>query len=289
VPRALFESKNLIGDSICISAALRQWHAEHPDYQIDLLTMNDHSAELYRGMGVPVNIIFERIGLDYDFEFTFNVSEAFAICERDQCHMAEGYAKLLGVQIEDIGPFYEPPIVAEDDEWVNQVPENTILFAPFSNSCTSHSGMPPNKCLPWPKWKPIIKYMRSKSTMPIRVTGSKKERADELSFSEEEYLTGIPLRPLARAMREGKIAMVVSVDNGISHLAGSQKVPQILFYPMVLGMHYAVPWSNPFVIPIHIDPAMAEPAQLLWSFRQAWDLIMNSKKDGQLNGTILSG
>jgi ADP-heptose:LPS heptosyltransferase len=292
---ALLSSFNLVGDSLCISAALRAWHRENPAHEINLLTNNDAVAELYKGMGVPLQVIFERafveqhgnaeIGytVEYDFEFNFDVSKAFDICDRKKCHLAQGYADLLGVKIgqsaADLGPFYDPPIVAEDDEWVAKVPANTILLAPFSRSCSSHSGKPPNKCLPWVKWKPILRFLRQ-SGRPVRVTGSKDERADELGFSEEEYLTGMPLRPLARAMKEQRISLVVSVDNGISHLAGSQKMPQILYYPMCLGLHYAVPWSNPNVLPIHLDPAVAEPAQILWSTKECFKMLEKMREEG---------
>ena len=274
--KALFISYNLIGDGIEISAALRKWHELHPEYEIDLLTSDNHVTDLYRGMGVPLNIIFDRKVIfdpadpdPYDFEFNFDIPKAFELCDQFQVPMAVGYAKLLNVDIAgDIGPFYEALYEPEDRNWVMSIPENTILIAPFSHSCTSHEGKPPNKCLPWPKWKPILRYLRTLGR-PIRITGGAKERADQVGFSEEEYLVGIPLRPLARAMYERRISLVVSVDNGISHLTGSQKLPHVLYYPMCLGMHYAVPWGNPNVIPIHVDPAVVEPAQLLWSTKQA--------------------
>src|ERR1035437_8865885 len=283
--RALFESHNLVGDSLCVSAALRAWHRDHPEYEIDLLTDDNAVAELYRGMGVPLRVIVQTIsGIDYyDFKFNFDVNAAFQICDKKKCHLAQGYADLLGVKLgdsaADLGPFYNPPYNEEDNEWVSRVPQDVILIAPFSRSCASHDGKPPNKCLPWVKWKPILRFLRTLEK-PIRITGSADERADELGFSEEEYLTGMPLRALARAMKERRIYLVVSVDNGLSHLAGSQKVPQILYYPMCLGLHYCVPWSNPFVLPLHLDPALAEPAQIVWSTKQAYTMLEEMRKQG---------
>lgn len=278
--RALFTSINLIGDGLCISAALRAWHRQNPDAEIDLLTIDTPAAEMYKGMGVPLRVLFDghRAAGGYDFEFTFDVNKAFAICDQKKCHLSQGYADLLGVTIGenavDLGPFYDSPYVEEDTALVESIPQGTILLAPFSRSCASHEGKPPNKCLPWAKWRRIVDFLRA-TGRPIRVTGGPDDRADVLGFSEEEYLAGFPLRPLARAMKEGRIHILLSVDNGLSHLAGSQKQPHILYYPMCLGLHYAVPWSNPSVIPIHIDPALVDPAQLLWSTKQAYGLIEN--------------
>src|ERR1019366_1362903 len=203
----------------------RAWHRDHPEYKIYQLTNNDSVADLYKGMGVPLEVIFDETfhqkehnievtyTIKYDLEFTFDVNRAFKICDTKHCHLAQGYADLLevdiGKQATDLGPFYNAPVLEEDNEWLARVPDGTILLAPFSRSCASHDGKPPNKCLPWAKWKPILRFLRN-TGHPIRVTGSIDERADELGFSEEEYLSGMPLRPLARAMKE-KMHLVVSV------------------------------------------------------------------------------
>jgi ADP-heptose:LPS heptosyltransferase len=285
--KALFTSKNLVGDGLCISAALRKWHELHPEYEIDLLTDMNGMTQLYFGMGVPLQVRFEVfkddghsltiLGYPYDFEHVFDVSKAFAICDREKCHMAQGYAADLGVDIgDDIGPFYEAPIVAEDQLLIDSVPDDVILIAPFSRSCTSHDGKPPNKTLPKHKWMPILAYLRRLGKQ-IRVTGSEGEPTNIPGISDDEYLLGFPLRPLARVLRD-KTFLLVTVDNGISHLGGSQKVPQVLFYPLCLGLHYAVPWSNPFVMPIHMDPAMAETAQLTWCTKQSVEMIEKIKR-----------
>lgn len=272
---ALFTSRNLIGDGLEIGPALRVWHQQHPDAVIHLLTDDNNTADIYNHMGVPLTVCFQHNELiKYDFEFNFNINKAFDICDQEKCMMAQGYAKLLGVELgpsqEDVGPFYDAEVLSEEDQKLfDSVPDGVILIAPFSRSCTSHQmGRPPNKCLPWDKWKPVIRFLRTLER-PLRITGGADDRADELAFSEEEYLTGFPLRPLAKVMKE-KAHLLISVDNGLSHLAGSQKIPHILFYPLCLGMHYAVPWGNPYVVPIHMDPALVDPTQVGWSVKRSY-------------------
>jgi ADP-heptose:LPS heptosyltransferase len=279
----------LIGDGLCISPALRAWYKEHEGWEVNLLTLDDHIADIYNHMGVPLTVCFQPLHKEYDFEHVFDISKAFQICDQQQCQMADGYARDMGITLEPtaqgIHTYYDPGHFAEDDPLVESVPRGTILFAPFSMSCTVHDPRIriPNKTLPWPKWKPIIKFLRTLG-LPIRVTGRDTDRCDQLGFSEEEYLCGFPLRPLVRVMKE-KASMLVSVDNGISHLAGSQDLPQVLMYPMCLGLHYAVPWGNPFVMPIHMNPAEAEPVQLLWSLKMALNAIEKVKRGESLAPT----
>ena len=75
---------------------------------------------------------------------------------------------------------------------------------------------------------------------------------------------------------------MVSIDNGMSHLAATQKMRHVLYYPMCLGLHWAVPWGNPFVVPIHVSPPDVEPAQLLWVTKQAVELLEQQK--GMIDG-----
>ena len=73
------------------------------------------------------------------------------------------------------------------------------------------------------------------------------------------------------ALREKVIALVVrdersplrgftpaqvTIDNGMAHLAASQKAKMILFYPACLGTHWIVPIGNPNMLQvIQLDPA----------------------------------
>jgi len=285
----LFTSRNLIGDGLEICPSLRAWHKQHPDASIDLLTDDNNTAEIYKWMGVPLTVCFQPLKRHYDFEFVFDITKAFSLCDIHKCCMAEGYARLLGVEIgreqSDYAPYFDAETLSEEEQRLaDSVPDEVILFAPFSRSCSSHQpGRPPNKCLPWFKWRQIIDYLRTLGK-PIRITGSADDRADDLAFSEEEYLAGFPLRPLAHVMKH-KTHLLVSVDNGLSHLAGSQGTPHILIYPLCLGMHYAVPWGNPHVVPIQLDPALVHPGQLVQQFRKAYyvlgDIIEGEKENAQ--------
>src|ERR1017187_6480431 len=104
--RALFVSKNLIGDALSISPAWRQWlqscWAHELEGEIYMQTLPDHVAPLYQGMVrdlVKIETVFERPEGTFDFEHVFDVSKAFQISDQKKCHVAESYAELLGVTL----------------------------------------------------------------------------------------------------------------------------------------------------------------------------------------------
>lgn len=247
--RALFISYNLIGDGLYISPSLRLWHQQNPDCEIDLLTRKDHVTRIYSGMGVPVNVITEESELrePYDFRHTFDVSKAFGVCDTNKCHVSDGYALLLFGQrlpplpnYAHLGPFYSP-----EEEDITGF-EQLCLVSMFSASCTSRDktrSLPPNKMLPWSKWPRVLDVINSWfQPEQVKFLGAPEDRAPELAISEDQYMTGIPLNRLALIMKKSQL--VLTLDNGMGHLAASQKAKQIVFYPECLGPHYIVPWGN---------------------------------------------
>lgn len=267
--QALFTSKNLIGDALYISAPLRAWHEKNPEYEITILTLPDHVKELYEGMGVSCTIVTtlaELVSLGYDFEFTFDVNRAFQIGEQDKCHIAVAYAKMLGVEIKEVGPFYEAPLYI--------VHMGPILISPFSQSCASNQGKPPNKMLPRDKWLPIIKFLRTLGV--VEVLGAKNNDVPaEWRFDEYAKILGNPLPEVARLLKYSKL--LVTVDNGIAHLAASQGTPTIVFYPDCLGLHWITPVGNPKAVVIQFDPVEVSANLLL---KKVKEVILHDLKLG---------
>lgn len=254
MPKALFKSHNLLGDGLLVSMALRAWHKQHPDYDIDLMTHPDHIASIYGRMGVPVNVITDNIKRNgpYDFEHVFNINEAFRYGEQLKLHASEAYAQILfgtDFKSEEIGITYEP---VEEEH-----PTGLLLMSPFSRSCSSNQGKPPNKMLPWPVWLEIMNLLRSHGD--IGVIGAKHDRMPlPLPIAENEYYCGLPLNKVALILRDARL--LVTIDNGIAHLATSQKTPMVEFYPACLGTHWVTPAGNPRAYVLQIDPAQVRSA-----------------------------
>lgn len=278
--KALFTSRNLIGDGLWISLALKAWWEKNKNEydQVDILTLDDHVKTIYYGMGVPLRgVYYSTPGhlFEHDFRYTFDVSKAFKLSDEKGQHVAESYADLLGVDIgrkadkSHLVPIYDPgmPFLLGEG--------HKILISMFSASCASRQGNRPNKMLPFAKWIPILSAIRKQfPDNPIRFLGSPTDRVDyfqtklDMGISEQDYLLGVPLDRLAHIMRES--LFVVTLDNGMAHLAASQGAREFIFYPRVLGTHYILPWGNRNMEFIHMDPNSLNPAQAVWALRESW-------------------
>lgn len=291
--KALFKSVNLIGDALYISAALRAWIRAHDsNWDIYIETINDHTLPLYSGMAqdlasVAVNCEYQDEDQitgekwNWDFKHTFDVNEAFKLSHTKQQHLAQSYADLLEVDIgKDIGPFFTP--LGMLAEWVHDVQKlkDCILISMFSASCASREGKRANKMISWEKWKPMLKTLRDRyKDNPILMLGAPTDKlpVEMETWCHEHYIDrmhGIPLNKLAWIMKGAKL--LVTVDNGMSHLAASQKCPTYLFYPKCLGLHYILPIGNPNLVYIHMDPPTVSAAQLNHVLNYACDRFEKS-------------
>lgn len=246
MPRALFISKNLIGDAMYIQPALKLWSERNPGWEIDLLTLNDHISCLYEGMGIPnLNIVFDKYDMLYDFEHEFQVNKAFALGDEKKLHIAQAYMELLGLPVSEYPPKveYTPPDGPTE--------KNLVFLSIFSNSCASREGKAPNKMLSFAVWLPILTLARQLGKVAV-LGGPKDKGMAPLPIRDEEYYTGRPLEEVARLLRDAKL--LITIDNGLGHLAASQGTPTILFYPKCLGRHWIVPSGNRKLFVYQMDP-----------------------------------
>lgn len=279
--RCLFKSHNLIGDALYVGPALRQWIKDKGvDYTdtIYMQTLPDHIKPLYQGMirdlqqqlGFTFVTVSERPEGEFKFEHVFDVSAAFGISDKKQCHVADSYAELLGVKLEGDNERLKPIYIPEPTQCDDRDLKDCILISAFSASCTSRDknrpNLPPNKMLPWEKWKPMLALLRKEfPDNKIRFLGAPTDFIPN-GYAQDivqagEYMTGIPLNRLALIMKYAKL--LVTIDNGMSHLGASQDTPTYLMYPRCLGPHYILPIGNPNLLTwVHIDPVHVAANQL---------------------------
>jgi ADP-heptose:LPS heptosyltransferase len=151
-------------------------------------------------------------------------------------------------------PTYRPSAVDVPDE-----NKGLVLVSMFSMSCESRGnpGRRPNKMLPWDKWRPLLDLLgKAYPENKIRLLGAKEDKVPEaagLPISEQSYLTGVPVPYLANIMMHAKC--LVTVDNGMGHLAAAVGLNEFLLAPACLPLSFIVPHGHPGLRLVHMDPA----------------------------------
>ena len=81
---------------------------------------------------------------------------------------------------------------------------------------------------------------------------------------------------VALMLRDAKLH--ITIDNGIAHLAASQKTKMIEFYPACLGMHWVSPAGNPNAFIAQADPAKLHPSQAVMAVRRGMQQLLGGKR-----------
>lgn len=284
--RVLIKSNNLIGDSLYVSCAMKAYLEKYPDTEFTLITAENHITPLYRQFDLPITVetsIFPDKERIFDEAFDLGAGAGGVLADKvlheegKSFHLAQSFGRMMGVDVNDIRPTYRP--ISPYTQAGNECPDGVIFLSPFSMSCTSQDlrkpGMPPNKMLPWQTWSIMLRFLRTLGS-PIKVLGAKENRAP-LPISEDEYYTGIPLNDVALSLQ--KCRMLITVDNGMHHLAATLLRPIVLYYPSVLPITFMGSTYNPNSVIIHMNPAKTPATQLFVWGKQAIQRILEKEGD----------
>lgn len=138
-------------------------------------------------------------------------------------HYAYGFAAQLGVSIDNPAPdcdFYEWPdqynythLLPSMLNTISLSTKPTLLIFPESSSCSSTSGLPANKMLPWYVWRNFYQLAEPHYRIWF-ITPAKNQNLDGLP-----HLFGFDIQEIAFLLRAA--TKVLTVDNGIGHLSAA--------------------------------------------------------------------
>lgn len=178
-----------------------------------------------------------------------------------QLHISEGYSKILGVTLNTI----KPTTVWQRVDGSERL-DPFILISPFSRSCSVHT--PPfkaNKTIEDWKWEHLIHHLR-KQGLPIKVLAGPNDFLKKCSIGVDDYITCKSLYELELTLKSS--AMLVTVDNGIGHVAAALELPMIYLWPKVSSLEFIAPIWNKKAKYLILEPELAAPVSLFVGFRK---------------------
>ena len=231
----IIDCRNQIGDTIYLIKPLRRFLASQRIEEVALAAGDGLPAEIVR-RSFPGNRVDSMDALRAAWPEARLISAgavaAWAEAKRDNGHISQGFARLLGFEWTDS--------IAPDVSWMpnpsDEQPEYIVL-APFSVSCDRHLGKPPNKTLDEDAWLPLLQRLRGYGR-PLRVAGTPQDRllSRELGFSETDYFSAVGIEDLVSFLRRGWL--VVGVDNGVCHVSSCAGIPTVVLWPAAVEQQF---------------------------------------------------
>ena len=159
-----------------------------------------------------------------------NPWDAMAYGHRQGIHMIQSYFHLLGLEV----PIYVPR--PELDLASSSQPQQfDVLISPYSGSDNVN-----NKCWPYEKWQVLIDELIA-DRLSVGVLGTSR---DPKLFQNVSYVFDQSIPIVAATLSASRYGLI-SIDNGLSHIAHIIGINHLLLYPKVLAPSWvANPNSN---------------------------------------------
>lgn len=268
--KIILNCTNLLGDSLYLLRPVQVYMQQYPDVVVHIVADPGLAFELF--VGCFGEIVLNNLELAKEYQptatvITLSAGTAGEISFKDnrsnpsrQMHMSEAYAQMLNV---DLGNDIAPP-----KDWhrvVEEQPKKWIAISPFSRSCSRHSGETPNKTLDDSKWEFIIRYLRRQG-YPVKVIAGPNDKLKVNSVPVNDYFTASSLYELELFIKQ--CALVISLDNGLGHIASALNVPMISLWPKVSNHQFIAPRFGDKTVFVLMEPNSATPAMLLSGIRR---------------------
>jgi len=261
---------NLLGDSLYLLRPVEEYIKDHDvcaivtdrglAYELFYNVFEQTAVHVFPALMTARMLDPEAIVIDLNAgrsgELCFKTAQATG----KQPHISEGYASILGISL---GSNIKPPTTWQRVN--DKLPRTFFAISPFSRSCARHSGERPNKTLDDFKWEYIIRFLRRQG-MPVKVVAGPNDRLTKCSVPLDDYFTAKNLLDLETFLKS--CALLISVDNGLGHIASILDTPMISLWPQVSNLQFIGPGFSPKTGIVQIgDPNIASPSQMLMGIR----------------------
>ena len=255
--KAIFLGYNALGDTLCTTPAVRAFRLANPETFIVYVTHNAGYCRVLDGNPdidlVLYNEYLQHKGLDdfspewlqslpLDLQETTNLYhfDLKRVCTRQEAfqeHISRAFASLLELPIESTRP-----IVALGEQErraaLGFVRRPYVVFSMHSVSNPEREdGQGRAKDWPFERWAQLAESISAEGDYDVIAVGS--EFDPRLSTPSLRSLYGLPIKVLAALLAEAHC--VVTLENGVAHLAAAVDAPTVEFYSDLMPPGWATP------------------------------------------------
>jgi ADP-heptose:LPS heptosyltransferase len=253
--KAFFIGCNALGDTLCTTPVVRAFRERHPDTfityvtqnatycrvldanpDIDLVLYNEHlwlhgTTTLTQDWVLSLPLALHEPAVLYHFDMTAVCTRAESFCD----HIAKGFARLLGIPISSVRPVVR--VTAEECRVAS-----TLVVSPYAvfsmHSNANPVGSDGVRAKDWPlaHWVQLATELRRRGIDVIAVGAEHDWRppADVL-----RSLYGLPIKIVAALLE--RAACVVTLENGLAHLAHGVDARMVELYAPIVPAAWAAP------------------------------------------------
>src|SRR5688572_3147334 len=244
---ALFISYNALGDTLCTTPSLRAFRKKNPEEFIVYVAQNSTFSRVLEGnpdidLTLYSEVLYANRGVDnlgenwlrslpLDLQEPASVHHFYLAAALDQpdslqTHIATNFARKLGVELDST----RPTVRVSKQERNAVAPFIRKPYAVFSmNSVTNparDSGTGGVKDWPADNWFKLALWLRNEANLDVFAIGAENDPQYQTPLLRN--LFGLPVK-LTAALIEGAECLI-TLENGIAHLAAGLDAPTVVIY-----------------------------------------------------------
>jgi ADP-heptose:LPS heptosyltransferase len=256
-PRAIFVGFNALGDTLCTTPTIRAYRRMHPSAHITYIAQSAAFTRVLDGNpDIDVLLYSEflsrygmsRFSIEWlyqqplDFSrvatlYHFDMNQVCTTKEVFEEHIAKGLSNLLKIPIDSVRPVVhlssqERALAAE------------LAKPPYAVFSMHSNANPPRingggRVKDWPleRFEAVCRSLRHHGIQNVIAVGS--EFDERRSSPLWRNLYGLPIKVVAALLQNA--ALVVTLENGIGHLAHGVNAPMVMIYSNIVPLG----WANP--------------------------------------------
>jgi ADP-heptose:LPS heptosyltransferase len=256
-PRAIFIGFNALGDTLCTTPTIRAYRQRHPDAHITYIVQSaaftrvldgnpDIDVVLYseflsrHGMSrFSVEWLYEQ-PLDFTRASTLYRFDMNLVCttkEAFEVHIARGFSTLLQVPIDSVRPIVR--VTPEEQGQVAALVRRPyVVLSMHSNANPAREGGE-GRVKDWPvdRYEALCAYLRQQGFKDIVAIGSEFDTRRVSPMWRNLY--GLPIKVVAALLEDA--GLVLTLENGIGHLAHAVDAPMVMLYSRIVPLGWAEP------------------------------------------------
>jgi ADP-heptose:LPS heptosyltransferase len=255
--RAIFVGFNALGDTLCTTPTIRAYRRMHPNAHITYIVQSAAFTRVLDGNpDIDVLLYSEflsrygmsRFSLEWVYQqpldftraatlYHFDMNQVCTTKEAFEEHIAKGLSNLLQIPIEGVRPVVH--VSAEE-----RAVAATLAKRPYAVFSMHSNANPPwanggGRVKDWPleRFEALCLHLRQEGIEDVIAVGSE---FDERRLNPHwRNLYGLPIKVVAALLQDA--ALVVTLENGIGHLAHGVDAPTVMIYSNIVPLG----WANP--------------------------------------------
>jgi ADP-heptose:LPS heptosyltransferase len=280
---SVFLGYNALGDTLCTTPVLRAFRALHPEHFIIYVVQNAPYCRVLDG-NPEVDLViysewlnqhgltpfnqdwFDRLPLDLSetaMLYRFDIQQVCSSIEAFHSHISEGFSRLLRTPITSTSPVLAQSKLERRTArrfWRGPC----VIFSMHSNANPSRTnGVGGAKEWPAERWQELADRLRKDLALEIIAVGA--EHDPRPALRDVRCLYGLPIKVIAALLDQA--ACVVTLENGLAHLAAAVDAAMVELYSTLVPLAWAFPSEMTALEVIYRDPLEVPVDEVLYAIK----------------------